>query len=145
MTKEEDALQRIKGDFDRTVKPALVETYSFEYVYRLFLILCSTKPTLISSLSKEELDGLEPFFLQGMEACISALSDKKGLFMDDSLQQRYASLATTTLLHYLKGGMEPDSAALAKQVAKALEKRLYSDGVLEPDIRPMRVFVEPRA
>ena len=144
MTKDADALTLIRGDFDRSIRPTLVETYSFEYAYRLFLILCASKPSVIHALSAEELDGLQPFFLEGLETCIEALSQKKGLDMDQSLKERYATLATTTLLRFLKGGMEPDSAALAKQVAKALEKRLYTDGVLEPDIRAMRVFCEPR-
>lgn len=145
MSKEVDALTLIRGDFDRAVKPSLVESYSFEYAYRLFLILCSSKPGVISSLSEKELNELESFFQSGLETCIETASSKKGLEIDDALRKRYAGIATTTLMRYLKGGMEPDSTALAKQVAKSLEKHLYSDGVLEPDIKVVRVFLEPRA
>jgi hypothetical protein len=135
----------IRADYDRTVKPALVETYSFEYVFRLFLILCSTKPSLIKSLSAKEIDVLEPTFLSGMKACISALNEEKGLSMDASLVDQYAAFATSTLLRYLKGGMGPSPVSVAGQVAKALEEKLYSDGVLDPRIDVTNVFLEKRA
>ncbi len=134
----------IKGDYDRTVKPALVETYSFEYVYRLFLILCSTKPSVINSLTSKEIDVLEPTFLTGMKACISVLNEDKGLAMEEPLQEEYATFATKTILRYLKGGMGPNPASLAGQVAKAMEEKLYQDGVLDHGIDVTSVFVEKK-
>ena len=137
-----DALTLIQGDFDRAVKPSLVESYSFEYAYRLFLVLCSSKPNAIKSLNPKEFDALEPSFLTGVKACIAVLNEDKGLTMDEGQQEEYASIAAKTLIRYLKGGMGPSPAALASQVAKALEDKLYQDGVLDPNIAVTKVFLE---
>ena len=145
MPKEVDALTLIQGDFDRAVKPSLVESYSFEYAYRLFLVLCSCKPNAIKSLDPKEFDVLEPSFLAGVKACISVLNEDKGLTMNEGQQEEYASFAAKTLIRYLKGGMGPSPVALASQVAKALEDKLYKDGVLELGVTATSVFVEPRA
>ncbi len=138
-------LSLIRDDYDRAVKPSLVESYSFEYVYRLFLVLCTSKPSVINSLTAKEIDVLEPTFLTGMKSCISALNEDKGLSMGEPLQEEYAVFATKTIIRYLKGGMGPSPVTLAKDVAKAMEEKLYSDGVLDPNIRVTNVFVEPKA
>ncbi len=145
MSPEEIHISTIQGDYDRTMRPALMESYSFEYAYRLFLVLCSSKRNLISSLSSKELDVLEPDFHNGMKECIAALNEDKGLGISDTLQEQYASFATTNLLRYLKGGMRPNPVSLATQVAKALENKLYQDGVLDPDIEAISVFLEKKA
>ena len=134
----------VRADYDRTVKPELMEAYSFEYAYRLFLVLCSSKKNLISSLTNEEIKDLEPFFKEGLKNCIERVGEKKGLSINEELGDRYAEFATKSLVRYIRGGMEPDPSDLAKQVTKAMEKKLYADGVLEPDIRAMRVFTERR-
>ena len=145
MGNDQESITLIKGDYDRTVRPALMESYSFEYAYRLFLILCSTKPSVIHSLSAKEIDVLEPTFLSGMKECIASLNEDKGLSMDPALQEKYASFATSTIIRYLKGGMEPSPVSLAGQVARSLEDKLYEDGVLDPNVRVTRVFVEAKA
>ena len=142
---DEAILATIRSDFAKTIESKLVESYSFEYAYRLFLVLCSTKPSVIHSLSSSEIDVLEPTFLSGMKACIADLNVDKGLAMEPSVQEKYASFATSTLIRYLKGGMGTSPVSLAGQVARSMEEKLYEDGILDKGIQATKVFVESRA
>lgn len=142
MSIEEKTISGLQADFDRTIRPEYVETYSFEYTYRLFLVLCFTKRNQVNALPTSRIDSLEPMFHQGLVNCVGALNANKGLSMNEEAKDQYASFATTMLMRYLKGGLEANPVALAKQVSKAMEKRLYTDKILEPDIHVTRVFLE---
>ncbi len=142
MRKEENPIEAIQADFDKALRPELMEAYSFEYVYRLFLILCSTKRDLIDSCEHGELDQLESTFREGLKTCVARLNHDKGLSMDEEAEAQFASIASTNIMLYIKGGMETNPVTVAKQVSKAMEKKLYTDGVLARNIHVTRVFTE---
>ena len=117
--------------------------YSFEYVYRLVLVFCSTIPSSILTIRQDDPSALDGILFQAMKASIASVCKDRGFNLDERQMNDLTATANEPFVLFLKSSMKSDPAVLARRVAVTMDRKLVEMGFLDEATEFIEVFKEP--